>query len=376
MGWNAWNAYECKITEDIFKLNVDKMVELGLTKAGYVYANLDDCWSLKNGVRTEDGHIQWDPIKFPLGMKSLADYVKSKGMKFGIYSSAGRLTCQEYTGSIDHEDSDAADFASWGVEYFKYDNCYAPDAPAPDRFNKMGQALIKATEHTENKIYYSMCNWGQENVWQWGGQFGNSWRTTADISPTWNSLRKNFLINQQHPEVAKSGSWNDPDMFQIGNVGMNLIEYKSQFALWAFAKAPMILGTDLTKITPEVLEIVKNPNLIAISQDSHTVQCICIMNCKQDLEVYWTYNLDNGPYHALLLINWSDTNTHSAQLDFYLLDISPSANYDCDLTDLWTGELIGTFARYYYVPDIDMHSNVALKVVCHPPKVMEAFLNE
>lgn len=212
MGWNSWNAYHCDITEDKIKSAADKIVELGLDKLGYTYVNVDDCWQASS--RDDQGHIQADSAKFPSGMKALGDYIHGKGLKFGIYSSAGSKTCAGFPGGLDYEDIDAMDYASWGVDYLKYDNCYPMSRPAKQRYGAMSKALKK----TGRPIYYSICNWGNEDIASWGYTIANSWRTTMDIEiyytthNQWQNIKANFARNQLTASKAGPGHWNDPDM--------------------------------------------------------------------------------------------------------------------------------------------------------------------
>lgn len=215
MGWNTWNKFGCGINETLIMRSADKIVELGLDKLGYKYVNIDDCWMLKE--RDSQGHIQPDPETFPNGMKALGDYIHSKSLLYGIYSSAGNLTCQERAGSLGNEEIDAQDWASWGVDYLKYDNCFNEDVPAIVRYPKMRDALLK----TGRDIFYSVCNWGYEDTYKWGPETGNSWRTTMDIKDIWYSIQYNFKENDVHYDIAKPGAWNDPDMLEIGNKGLN-----------------------------------------------------------------------------------------------------------------------------------------------------------
>lgn len=182
MGWNTWNKFACNITEDLIKRSADKIVELGLDKLGYNYVNIDDCWMLEQ--RDANGHMVPDPVAFPSGMKSLGDYIHNKGLKYGIYSSAGNMTCQKRAGSLHYEDIDAQDWADWGVDYLKYDNCFNEKVPAIERYPKMRDALLR----TGRPIFYSVCNWGFEETWKWGPETGNSWRTTMDIKDIWASV--------------------------------------------------------------------------------------------------------------------------------------------------------------------------------------------
>jgi alpha-galactosidase len=220
---------------------------------------VDDCWLTKE--RDESKRVIVDKERFPDGMRAVGDYIHSQGLKYGIYNSAGTMTCESKAGSLYHEKIDVADFVEWGVDYLKYDNCFNEGVPSLERYTAMKNAL----ENAHRPIFYSICNWGLEDVWEWGNSTGNSWRTAGDITPTWPSVKYNFEMNQLHPESAGPGGWNDPDMLEVGNGGLTHAEEKSHFALWCFAKAPLILGCDLNTITPESLAIISNKNLIAIN---------------------------------------------------------------------------------------------------------------
>lgn len=279
MGWNSWNHYGCDIDEQVIKSNAQRILDLGLNRYGYKYVNIDDCWLLAN--RDSNNHIIVDPIKFPKGMKDMGDFLHKQGLFFGLYNSAGTMTCQRLAGGLTFEQIDAFDMASWGVDYFKYDNCYNLDLPGQLRYPAMRDALNK----TGRPIYYSLCSWGTDQVWQWGNQTGNSWRTTGDIVDNWASVVHNYKINDMHPESAGPGSWNDPDMLEVGNGGLSLTEERSHFALWAFAKSPLIIGCDLNKVSADSLAILKNKNLIAINQDPLGKQATCVLNCASDIHV-------------------------------------------------------------------------------------------
>jgi alpha-galactosidase len=198
--------------------------EKKLNEYGYKYINLDDCW--QDVSRAADGHIQADAKKFPDGMKALGDKIHGEGLLFGVYSSAGTKTCAGRPGGLGYEKLDAMDYASWGVDYLKYDNCYNTGVPAFDRYNAMAQALMS----TGRQIFYSICNWGNESVAQWGNTISNSWRTTQDIeiykttTNQWQQIKGNFLINQMSASKAGAGHWNDPDMLQVGNGVLSLEE--------------------------------------------------------------------------------------------------------------------------------------------------------
>jgi alpha-galactosidase len=186
MGWNSWNKYGCAVNAAVVKANGDMLAQLGLDKLGYVYVNIDDCWM--NNTRDADNKIQYDTTKFPDGIKNLSDYFHNKSMKLGIYSSAGTKTCAGYMASLGHEANDSQTFADWGVDYLKYDNCFSDGTSGLARYGAMQAGLNK----TGRPIFFSICSWGWENVWEWGSSIGNSWRTTDDIMATWNSIYHNF----------------------------------------------------------------------------------------------------------------------------------------------------------------------------------------
>mmetsp|Transcript_3634 Transcript_3634/g.2691 ORF Transcript_3634/g.2691 Transcript_3634/m.2691 type:complete len:224 (+) Transcript_3634:281-952(+) len=223
-------------------------------------------------------------------MKAVGDYIHSLGLKFGIYSSAGTLTCQERAASLDHEEVDALDWASWGVDYLKYDNCFNEGREDKLRYERMRDAL----NATGRPIFYSICNWGMGRVPLWGNMTGNSWRTTVDITNFWDSMKLNILWNSLHPQSSGPGGWNDPDMLEVGvtaGIGMSLEEEKTHFALWCFVKAPLIIGADLSTIKEESLAILKSEHLIKLNQDSLGVQAQCVLECQHGFgtEVWQSY---------------------------------------------------------------------------------------
>ncbi|WP_084713795.1 NEW3 domain-containing protein [Streptacidiphilus rugosus] len=260
MGWNDWNAFGCDVSEKLVEQTADKIVASGLKDAGYTYVNIDDCWLTHS--RDANGALVPDPVKFPDGIKGVADYVHAKGLKLGIYESAGTLTCAGYPGSLGHEQQDAASFASWGVDYLKYDNCYNQGVPSLQRYTAMRDALAA----TGRPIVYSLCNWGNENVASWGSGVGNLWRTTGDIDPSFGDMLWNFHQNVQLAAGAGPGAWNDPDMLEVGN-GMTAAEDRSEFSLWAEMAAPLISGADLRTAGADTLSIYANREVIAVDQD-------------------------------------------------------------------------------------------------------------
>jgi len=265
MGFNHWNATNCRaeFNEAMIKGIADLFVTSGLKAAGYQYVNLDDCWALPQ--RGADGNLVPDPVRFPNGIKSVGDYVHSKGLKFGIYTSAGTKTCADegFPGGLDHEQQDANLFASWGVDYLKYDNCNNTGTDAIQRYTKMRDAL----KATGRPIVYSICEWGENKPWLWAQEVGHLWRTTGDIRDTWDSLKSIIQANLPLAQHAKPGAWNDPDMLQIGNGGMTDTEYRTHFSMWAIMAAPLLIGSDLRTTTPATMEILANRDVIAVDQD-------------------------------------------------------------------------------------------------------------
>ncbi|WP_329179063.1 NPCBM/NEW2 domain-containing protein [Streptomyces decoyicus] len=265
MGFNNWNSTHCRaeFNEEMVKGIADLFVAKGLKDAGYQYVNLDDCWALP--ARDGNGKLVPDPQRFPHGIKAVADYVHSKGLKFGIYTSAGIKTCNPagFPGGLGHEKSDAQQFADWGVDYLKYDNCNNLGVDAKQRYRTMRDAL----KATGRPIVYSICEWGENKPWEWASDVGHLWRTTGDISDSWSSMLGIAKQNLPLAPHAGPGRWNDPDMLEVGNGGMTDTEYRSHFSLWSMMAAPLLIGSDLRKAGPETFEILANKDLIAIDQD-------------------------------------------------------------------------------------------------------------
>ena len=284
MGWNSWNRFACNISEKLIKDTIDKLNSSGLLEVGYNYINIDDCWQ---SSRHKNGTIIPDPINFPNGIKLLVDYAHSKGLKFGIYSDAGEYTCENRPGSLGYEEIDAKTYAEWGVDYLKYDNCFNKNKSSENRYKVMRDAL----KRTGKNIFYSLCNWGKDDVVKWGKDVGNSWRTTKDIKDNWKSMIRIIDINNKWYKYAGPGGWNDPDMLEVGNGGMTLDEYKVHFGLWALSKAPLLIGCDIINMTNEIKDILTNSEVIAINQDSLGIQGRKIKQTKVDLPINYKYDL-------------------------------------------------------------------------------------
>ncbi|KAM0867398.1 hypothetical protein ACQ4PT_042006 [Festuca glaucescens] len=230
--WNSWNYFGCGISETIIRNIANAMVDTGLAKLGYEYINIDDCWADFN--RDSQGNLAANASSFPSGITALADYVHGKGLKIGIYGDAGLRTCSKLMpGSLGYEERDARTYASWGIDYLKYDNCHNHNISPITRYTKMSEALLSSGRN----IFFSLCEWGVEDP-TWAGGLGNNWRTTGDIKDTWSSMTNNADQSNKWASYAGPGGWNDPDMLEVGNGGMTMEEYRSHFSIWALVKAP------------------------------------------------------------------------------------------------------------------------------------------
>ncbi|XP_057459299.1 alpha-galactosidase-like isoform X2 [Actinidia eriantha] len=309
MGWNSWNHFHCKLEEKLIRETADAMVSTGLAALGYEYINLDDCWAELN--RDSKGNLVPKASTFPSGIKALADYVHSKGLKLGIYSDAGTQTCSKtMPGSLGHEEQDAKTFASWGIDYLKYDNCNNNNISPKERYPIMSKALL----NSGRSIFFSLCEWGQEDPATWAKAIGNSWRTTGDISDNWNSMTSRADENDKWASYAGPGGWNDPDMLEVGNGGMTVQEYRSHFGIWALAKAPMLIGCDVRAVDKATLELLSNKEVIAVNQDKLGVQGKKVKK-NGELEI-WAGPLsgnrvavilwNRGSLVATITVNWSD----------------------------------------------------------------------
>ena len=303
MGWNTWNEFACNINEKLIRESADLIVSSGLKDAGYQYVVLDDCW---HGERDSLGFIHPNPKTFPSGMKALADYIHSKGLKIGIYSDAGWKTCGSKPGSRGHEYQDAMSYASWGIDYLKYDWCNTEGLKTEGAYLTMRDALHAAGR----PIVFSLCEWGNSKPWEWGKNIGHLWRTTGDIyhcfdckkdNGGWFSLGMLQILDLQDGlrKYAGPDHWNDPDMMEVGN-GMSLSEDRAHFTMWCMLAAPLMAGNDLAAMTKDTKEILTNKEVIAIDQDALGVQGLKLMTT--DSVETWFKPLQNGDW-ALCFLN-------------------------------------------------------------------------
>jgi len=342
MGWNSWNFFAGRVTDKDIRAAADQLVATGMKDAGYVYVNIDDTWE---GDRDADGVLHSN-AKFP-DMKALADYVHSKGLKLGIYSSPGPKTCAGYAASLDHETQDAQLYASWGIDYLKYDLCSYREsvmsAQAPDDKAAQMRLMVaayakmdKALKATGRPIVYSLCQYGWDAVWEWGPKVGaNVWRTTGDIQPNWQSIYS--ILNEQAglAKYAGPGHWNDPDMLEVGNGKLSLAENRTHFSMWAMLAAPLLAGNDLPNMKAEVRAILTNRDVISIDQDRLGREAT---HAYSDGEVdVWTRPLSGGAMAVAVVNAGSDRySTHPFHLSLARLGLHGPLKGK----DLWTGKEI------------------------------------
>ena len=375
MGWNSWNTFGKDINESLIRQIADTMIEKGYRDAGYEYLIIDDCWSLKE--RDASGNLVPDPEKFPSGMKALADYVHSKGLKFGMYSCAGILTCAGYPSSYDHEFQDAALFAQWGIDYLKYDYCNFPkNADCINRYQTMSMAL----KATGRDILFAACNWGSENSWNWMRSIGaHTYRSTGDIFDNFRSFMGIFQSQLEH--LCQSGPYcfNDMDMLTVGmyNQGNVAIgkpctdsEYRMQFSLWCLAGTPLIMGSDIRNMPPQMEELLLNKELIAINQDiecrppylvgkrsvmvpeDDSDEAVEPLRMVKDKLLTFIKHLSNQEFAiAYYNLHEEEQEMHCIFAD---VGLPYASGYGFDMTDVFTGEHIGV-KRDYHVISVPGH---------------------
>jgi alpha-galactosidase len=352
MGWNSWNHFQCNIDEGIIKSMADAMATNGMRDAGYQFINIDDCWQTS---RDANGVIAADPARFPGGIKALADYVHAKGLKLGIYSDHGISTCQGKPGSYGYEYLDALTYASWGVDYLKYDNCSLPSGDSTNVDDvKMANALMACGR----PIVFSLCDWSFSS---WMPGCGNLWRTTADIQDSFSSMASNIAGDSPPAFLAGPGRWNDPDMLEIGNGGMTTTGYQSQFSLWCILAAPLIAGNDLTNMPAQTLAILTNAELIAVDQDPAGEQGVEAVGnyirqvwCKPlgtdfNTKAVALFNL--GGSASSMTVNWTNLGLQAGA---------------ATLRDLWAHKDLGVFTNSF-TTNVPADGTVMLKIAGTAP---------
>jgi len=368
MGWNSWNKFACNVDEKLIMETADAMVNCGMKDAGYEYVVIDDCW---HGERDSLGFIQPDPERFPSGIKALADYIHSKGLKFGIYSDAGWKTCGGKPGSRGYEFQDALQYAKWGVDYLKYDWCNTEGLNAKGAYLTMRDALYSAGR----PIVFRMCEWGQSEPWTWAKDIGHLWRTTGDIGVifdgieghgSWNSLGVLQILDLRKGirKYAGPNHWNDPDMMEVGN-GMTISEDRSHFSLWCMLAAPLMAGNDLCDMDEATIKILTNKEVIAVNQDALGIQGFKCF-AKDNWEI-WGKPLSNGELALCFLNRTLETVKVDYDWHEYLIkDDEFGHQYffnkkEYKIRDLWQKKDIGTTEKRFKA-NLPAHDVIVVKL--------------
>ncbi|MBK7095672.1 MAG: glycoside hydrolase family 27 protein [Saprospiraceae bacterium] len=356
MGWNSWNWFGCDVSEKLIKEIAEAIVQSGMQEAGYQYIVVDDCWQIS---RDSAGNILADPQRFPSGIKSLVDYVHSRRLKFGIYSCAGRKTCQKRPGSRGYEFQDARQYAAWGVDYLKFDWCNTTGQNAEESYRTMSDAIYAAGR----PMLFSICDWGYSKPWTWAAKVGHLWRTTDDILDCWDcgDTRQNIgfvkILDKQAglEKFAGPDHWNDPDMLQVGNSGLTISEGRAHFALWCLLAAPLMAGNDVRNMKKETKEILTNKELIDINQDKLGIQGYKVRD-DEDLEV-WMKPLSDGS-KAVVMFNRGEI---AKEIICYWPEIDLYSNIKARVRDLYLHSDLGVFDVKYKAL-IPAHDVAALRI--------------
>jgi hypothetical protein len=348
LGWNSWNCFAEAVDDGKIRAAADAMERSGLIQHGWTYINIDDCWE---GGRDAGGNIQSNG-KFP-DMKALADYVHSKGLKIGLYSSPGPKTCAGFEASWKHEEQDARQYAAWGFDYLKYDWCSYSDVvdkslPELDRLMKPYQVMEAALLKQDRDIVFSLCQYGMGNVWKWGAKVGgNCWRTTDDIEDTWDSMSGIGFKQNGHEKWAGPGHWNDPDMLVVGKVGWGHLhptrltpdEQYTHVSLWCLLSAPLLIGADMSQLDPFTFNLLANDEVLAVDQDAEGRQASRkAMRGKTEI---WAKTLADGS-KAVGLFNCGE---QAADVTARWADLGLRGK--CQVRDLWRQKDQGPFAGSY-----------------------------
>ncbi len=356
MGWNSWNKFGCDVSESLIREMTDAAITSGMKEAGYEYIVIDDCWQVS---RDDSGNIIPDAKRFPNGIKPLADYIHSKGLKFGIYSDAGTGTCQNRPGGRGYEFQDARQYAAWGVDYLKYDWCNHSTQNSEASYSLMRDALAKSGR----PIVFSLCEWGSTKPWLWAKNVGNLWRATGDIEDKWDVEKKGeglgvmqiIDLNDGLASYAGPGHWNDPDMLEVGNGGMTPTEYRAHFSLWALMAAPLMAGNDLRTMPAETHDILTNKEVIAVDQDPMGIQGHRVK--KDGTSEIWSKQMNDGSRAVILLNRGSST----ADIALNWTDIGYPENLPASVRDLWAHKDLGKKTGSYSA-SVPSHGVVMLLV--------------
>ena len=330
MGWANWNSLGCNYDESKIRAIADQMVSSGMRDAGYRYLIIQEC-IVPAGHRNAVGALLPDPQKFPHGIPSLVDYIHSKGLKAGIYTDLGPLTCAKYEGSFQHEEQDARTFASWGIDLVEEDFCFKPEGfTAAQLYARMADAIVRSGR----PMLFYICNWGHELAWTWAPRLSNVWRSTQDVGEPghadWERILRNFDQNALHVASGGRNHWSDPDMLEVGVLGINGVEERSVFSLWAISAAPLWAGNDLTVMSPEAQQILTNSEIIAVDQDPLGQPATLVLQEQPGLEVWARPLAGSDSPQAVLLFNRTASKA-TMRIEWENLGIYAAAG----VRDLW-----------------------------------------
>jgi len=367
MGWNSWNRFGCRgINERLIREIADALVSSGLAAAGYDTLTIDDCWSAK--TRNGAGDLQSEPSKFAGGMKALGDHVHGKGLRYGIYASIGTATCTGKTpGSVDLEARDVRTFAAWGVDYIKADRCNADGLVLRDVFGRW-RAAIAAVDRPI--VLSASDNGGREEPWSWGPVTAQQWRTTGDIRDTWERMLSTFDGNARHPAATAPGTYNDPDMLEIGNGGMSDLEYRTHMGLWALASAPLIAGHDVRSMSAAAKAILTHREVLDVDQDALGFQAVKVRDLGGGLQV-WAKPIAASGGRAVGLLNRSGAAA-TLTVDWRDLGLGTGA---ATVRDLWARANRGSFTGRYGV-QVPAHGLALLRIVGAEPGLVTGFVSD
>jgi alpha-galactosidase len=350
MGWNSWNHFRLNITDAIIRAQANAMVTSGLKAAGYEYVVIDGGWE---GPHDTSGVFHSNAQTFP-DMKALCDYVHGLGLKIGIHTSPGPTTCAGHEASYGHEKQDAETFAGWGIDFVKYDWCSGDEVYKPDEMQPAYKKMSDYLKATGRPMLYSLCQYGIQDVWKWGADVGGQmWRTTGDIADNYNSMILHGLAQNGLEKYAGPGRWNDPDMLEIGNGGMNEEEYRTQMTLWCITASPLFAGNDLTKMNAATLNLLTNTEAIAVDQDSAGVQGHCAWQAGPT--AIWTKALADGS----TVVGMFNMDAHPMGITANFKELGLAGSVQA--RDLWLHKDLGTL-NGSFTAQVPRHGAVMLKV--------------
>jgi alpha-galactosidase len=356
MGWANWNSMGCNYNEETIRAIADRMVSSGMKDAGYSYLIIQEC-IVPAGHRAADGTLLPDPEKFPHGIPALISYIHQKGLKAGIYTDLGPKTCAGYEGSYGHEEQDARTFAAWGVDLIEEDFCHKPEGfTALQLYSRMRDAIAR----TGRPMLFYICNWGREMAWTWAPSLGNAWRSTGDVGAPgqadWNRILSNFDQNSYHANLGGRNHWSDPDMLEIGVPGIDAVEERSLFSLWAMSAAPLWAGNDLVTMSPETEQILTNRDVIAVDQDALGQPATLVQEENPGMQL-WAKPLTGQDHpQAVLLFN---RTAQQAEMHIRWEDLGIYGSVEA--RDLWSHKDLGLLPREFSA-QVPAHGVVLLRV--------------